>query len=221
MGAHRTNSASSAFTLVEVLVVAAIIVVLILMVLPATDRRSSTSTIAPCVNNQRQIVLAEMMWAADHHDSFPWRAKFEQEMPMEFSARRVVSPYFQLLSNYNLKLESLICPTDIARTAADSYADLADSNVSYFVHLNAATNNGQTILHGDRHLQVNKQPLTPGLQVIQSNAPVSWTRELHGKSAKTPLGVLSFTDGHAEVVKEKLPEYFRRQGLAATRLALP
>jgi prepilin-type N-terminal cleavage/methylation domain-containing protein len=219
MSVRPANSASRAFTLVEVLVVAAIIVVLIVITIPT--RRMSNSTTILCMSNQRQIVVGEMMWAADHHESIPWRAKSEEEVPMQFTTNRVVAPYYQLLSNYDLKLESLICPTDIARAAADSYADLADSNVSYFINLSAATNNGQTILHGDRHLQVNKQPLTPGLQVIRSNAAVRWTRELHGKSGKTPLGVLTFTDGHAEVVKEKLPEYFQRQGLASTRLAIP
>lgn len=219
MSVRPANSASRAFTLVEVLVVAAIIVVLIAMTIPT--RRMSKSTTILCMSNQRQIVVAEMMWAADHHESFPWRAKSEEEFPMQFTTNRVVSPYYQLLSNYDLKLESLICPTDTARAAADSYADLADSNVSYFINLSAATNNGQTILHGDRHLQLNKQPVAPSIQVIRSNAAVSWTRELHGKRAKTPLGVLSFTDGHAEMVKEKLPEYFQRQGLSSTRLAIP
>lgn len=219
MSARPANSASRAFTLVELLVVAAIIVVLIATIIPT--RRMSKSTTILCMSNQHQIILSEMMWAGDHHESFPWRAKSEEEVPMEFSASRVVSPYYQMLSNYGPKLEALICPTDTARAAAASYADLADSNVSYFINLSAATNNGQTILHGDRHLQLNKQPLTPGLQVIRSNAAVSWTRELHGKRGKTPLGVLTFTDGHTEVVKEKLPEYFRRQGLASAQLAIP
>lgn len=214
------NRDAEGFTLLEVLVLIVIVFVLITLSIPTKDR-SSKPTIASCMDNQRQIALGVTMWNAEHQNVFPWRVAADKGGTLELAVNGDASQHFQLLSNYHRKPAYLICSSDKARSEATSFAALANSNLSYFVNLDAATNNGQIILTGDRHLQVNGQPVKPGLLAPGPNAAIEWTRELHAKSAPVPLGILSFTDGHVEVVKEKLTSYFQRQNQITNRLAIP
>ena len=220
MKVTASNRVPDGFTLLEGLVVIAIILVVIALSIPAIDR-SGKSTVAACMNNQKQIVLAQVIWSSDHNNSYSWRVAADKGGTLDFAANGDAARHFQVLSNYNLKPKSLICPTDRAKVEAASFAALDDSNLSYFVNLDATTNNAEIILTGDRHLQVNGQPVKPGLLIPGPNVSLGWTRELHTKSANVPLGVMCFADGHAEPVKEKLTAYFARQHQVTNRFAIP
>jgi hypothetical protein len=105
---------------------------------------------------------------------------------------------------------------------ATNNAQLHNQNVSYFVELDASTNNAASILTGDRHLEANSRPVKPGLLIYSNGINMNWTRELHGKVSTAPIGVLSFVDGHAEVVRGiNLNSIFQRQGSITNRLAIP
>jgi prepilin-type N-terminal cleavage/methylation domain-containing protein/prepilin-type processing-associated H-X9-DG protein len=59
------------FTLIELLVVIAIIAILASLLLPALAKSKETSRRSVCRNNQRQIVLALLMYAGDYRGKFP------------------------------------------------------------------------------------------------------------------------------------------------------
>ena len=64
----------SGFTLIELLVVIAIIAILAAMLLPALNAAKTRAVSVECMNNQRQLLLASLMYASDNKEYWPINA---------------------------------------------------------------------------------------------------------------------------------------------------
>lgn len=64
----RKNYSHTAFTLIELLVVIAIIAILAAMLLPALSRAKLKATEAACLNNEKQLAYAYIMYADDNSE---------------------------------------------------------------------------------------------------------------------------------------------------------
>ncbi|MHB1308039.1 MAG: type II secretion system protein [Limisphaerales bacterium] len=93
---------SAGFTLIELLVVIAIIAILAGMLLPVLGRAKARGQVAYCQNHLRQLSLAHLLYADDHHGLFPARAD-NRRWPT------------QLKPGY-LDLRLLTCPNDVDKS---------------------------------------------------------------------------------------------------------
>ena len=112
----------------------------------------------------------------------------------------------------------LICPAETSRQVATSFQALNDSNLSYFVNVDASTNEpGHVILAGDRFLQVNRKPVAHGLLNVTTNLNLSWTPNFHGS-----YGGFAFADGHMQDSRDhELTSLIASQPLATNRFSIP
>ena len=135
---------------------------------------------------------------------------------MEFTARDQTFPHFQKLAGFGVNPSMFICPDDKKRRVAGSFAQLADTNLSYFINTDVKSNS-TSIMTGDRHLKANGQPVGHGMFTALTNMDLSWTTELH-----RGIGILGFADGHAQISRAtNLNTFFQNQGSAAARLSVP
>jgi competence protein ComGC len=206
-------------TITEVLLTIVLVAVLVFIFLPRNTRTGVTATLVLCHANLRQMEDCFEQFTIDHNNKFPMQVSVTNGGSMELVAKGDVASTFAVLSNYFKSPKILICPAD-TRKPARSIATLQNKNVSYFVSLDATLPTPGVILAGDRNLQIAGEPIKPGVFILTTNTPVSWTSELHSRQYHRPCGNVLFTDG-PDAVGNDWTLYIQRQGLATNRLAIP
>ncbi len=178
-------------TLVEVLVVIAIVAVLFAMLIPTNTVKRRAPRIQ-CVNNLVQIGLATRVWEGDHNDKYPAQVSVTNGGSMEFTTDPNVWHTFQVMSNELSTPYILICPEDDARTRATNFNSLNNSNISYFIGVDATETDPQAFLSGDRNL-TNGTSIRNGILKLFPNRNVGWTAEMHNK-----VGNIGLADGSVQ-----------------------
>ncbi len=211
---------NSGLALIELLVVIAVIAILAALLLPAKTGRGDRR-IPRCMSNQRQIAIALIMFQDDHNGQYPWQVSTTNNGCLELTSNGLASDQYSTLAAYLGKQpQTLICPADKARQAATNFSTLRNTNISYFLNLDAVTNMN-SILTGERNLEFNWKPINPGIFYQTTNTMLKWIAGFHGSQDK-PYGIISFADGHAQVVRQDdLNRTLQNQPLDTNRFCIP
>jgi prepilin-type processing-associated H-X9-DG protein len=210
--------AESAMTLIELFVVLAVIAVLATLLLPALKRAHERADRIQCNNNLKQTGLSFRIWEGDHTNLYPMAVSTTNGGTMEFITGPNVFRHFQVMSNELSTPWIMICPaeSDPARFRATNFNSFNNSNLSYFIGVEASETNPQMILCGDRSF-TNGLPLKNGIMELNSNQIIGWTAELHPN-----VGNIALADGSVQQVStEGLRFIVANTGLATNLIQMP
>jgi prepilin-type processing-associated H-X9-DG protein len=168
-----------ASTLLELTVVILVMLFLGIIVLPAVmGRRIKRAPRINCVNNLKQIGVAARTWALDYSNAYPASLPIALGGAKESVEAGAAFRWFQVLSNELMTPWIVVCPSDTRARATNFGAGFSNTNVSYFVGLDAADTMPNMYLSGDRNLTNGTTPRN-GILALSSNSVAGWTHQLH------------------------------------------
>lgn len=195
------------------------VVLLGVVVLPllARPKHGKDYPFVRCRNNLKQVVLSHRLWANDHEDRFLFASTNTVGSTAWVNSPDVFRHY-QALSNELVTPKILFCRSDKQRSETTDFTQLSNTNLSYFVGLDARPDDPQSILSGDRN--ITGGTLSNGfLRLLNASSDAGWTKEIHQNAGNIGLG-----DGS---VQQVTPMRLRQQIAPATtnssfiRLAVP
>lgn len=174
-----------AFTRIELLVVLGVITVMAALVLPGIARQKQRVRRVQCTHNLKILGLAFRFRAINGGNQSFSQASTNKEGALHRITSVVAFRYFQVMSN-ELNPKLLVCPADVRMPAQDLGHGFSNTNLSYFVGLDADERYPQMFLYGDRNL-TNGLPLQEGILLLVPNRPLRWTHELHNRQGNVAL----------------------------------
>ena len=171
-----------------------------------------------CVSLLKQIGVAYRLWAGDNNDKYPMVVSVTNGGAMDLVAAGNVAACFRVMSNELSTPKILVCPQDTHRVWATNFSILNNSNISYFVGLDATNEtNPRRLLSGDDNLAIDGVPVKSGVLQLPADAPVAWTKARHKF-----VGNIGLADGSVQqVTTDGLQEALLQTGQATNRLAIP
>ena len=195
----RSRGRARAFTLLELLVSIAVIAVLAGLMLPALSYAKEKARRAQCIHNLKQVTLAMHEFASDH-EVYPWRLP-----PMDGGSQTMTqaAKSFQVMSNYLTTPELLVCPSD-QRQRIDSIVLVRNTNVSYFVGIEAHEDQPNILIAGDRNIEGGRLkrncPVAEVYNVATEFSKVEIPNAGWSKAAHRRRGNIALGDGSAHQV---------------------
>ena len=208
----RPSHRSRGFTIIELAIILLSLFLLVFILIP----RAARARRSRCENNLLQIGLSFRTWALDSSDAFATTYPVRSGGAKERVQNGDVAFVFLVMSNELSEPKILHCPRDRARRGPTKFdSGLSNTNLSYFVSLDAQDIWPQVILSGDRHLALNGRPLGTGLFQILTNSPLTWTKAIHRN-----CGNLLLSDGSVQTTTQRqLTNALANQGIATNHLA--
>jgi prepilin-type N-terminal cleavage/methylation domain-containing protein len=191
MHKNRQEPIPRAFTFIELLIVIVLVTIVCGLFVPANTGRRTKATRIQCVNNLKQVALAQCLYADDSNGLFPWNAT-NRTGRLLFSNVTTAADWYRFTSNYLNSPKILCCPTDDRQCAAD-FKTLTDKNISYFINLDSRTNFSDTFLAGDRNILSDGIPIASGRIAMKQTETLSWSKTMHKEA-----GNIALSDGSVQ-----------------------
>lgn len=209
--------------LITIISVSSVVLLISAVVLLDQRQRKAKSERIACLGNLKQIGLAFRIWSTDCGDSYPTSVSTKFGGAQELLATGAVWKVFQVMSNELSTPVILRCPSDrTARRLPFSHSDplawlsLKNTNLSYFVGLDAEDTRPNMFLSGDRNLTISNT-LLKGVIALQTNATIAWSGELHDH-----VGNLGLADGSVmRVTPDQTRQLLLQTGDTTNRVAFP
>jgi type II secretory pathway pseudopilin PulG len=222
------HSFVAAFTLIELLIVVVCLGILAVLLLAWPKQARVYANRINCVNNLKQMGVGFRTWALDNADKYPPQVSITNGGTMELVETGTVWSHFSVMSNELSTPKILVCPEDVARehwTAAtfgsgapNCIPFCSDTNVSYFVGVDAVDASPLMFLSGDANIGLDGARPKSGLQPFWTNSSVSWYQPRHERGKKGNIGL---ADGSVQVFDSKeLRKALTASGVT-NRLAIP
>ena len=211
------NRSVGGFTLIELLVMLVIIALLAGLFLPSVIKAKERAQRISCMGRLKSVALSFRVWAIAYTNAYPMAISTNFGGTLEHTATGEVWPHFQVMSNELSTPVVIFCPSDRNRTPLRNFGpDLSNTNISYFVGLDANDTMPQLFLAGDRNL-VGGTMLPNRILLVTSNDVVRWGKDMHKNQ-----GNVALADGSVQTFSSsRLREALANAGVVTNRLAMP
>jgi prepilin-type processing-associated H-X9-DG protein len=216
MNANWRNSCR-AFTLVELMLIIGVVAVLAAFLDPNFVSAKQKAQRIRCTSHLKQVGLAFRIWAGDNTNLIPTQVSVEFGGSKEFITSGETFRHFEVMSNELNTPKILTCPADPQRLTATSFTPtLSNSNLSYFVGLDADELHPSRFLTGDQNILGGTRVGTNILELTGTNG-VGWGRDLHNGQGNVGLADGSVQGFSSSALRAALIT----TELSITRLAMP
>jgi prepilin-type processing-associated H-X9-DG protein len=215
-GPARSPRTSDAFALKELVAVVVVGALLIGVAVVLFGKARQRDRAICCDCNLKQIGLAFETWAFDHTGLFPMSVSTNFGGTREYIANGEMFRHFAVMSNELSTPVILACPADSRRPAKSFHRSFSNTNLSYFVGVDANNNAPQMFLSGYRNITGGIR-LPNGLLGLTTNGALGWSPPIH-----RGYGNIALADGSVQQLDVlHLQEASRWTGAVTNRLAMP
>ncbi len=227
----KQNQKTAGLTLIELLVIISVIAVFAAMIPCAPRKAKAKAKQISCSNNLKCLGLGFRIWAGDNDEKYPMELSLTNGGALEALASGDLVTVFEVMSNELNTPKILYCPAaDSTRIQASAFGRTArpvnsyttvpfsgNSNVTYFVGLDANTNLPSAFLSGDDNFLVGTNAAKSGILSLTTNSPVAWSKTRHEK-----VGNVGLADGSVQGFSSSaLRNALANTGVETNRLAMP